>query len=356
MQTAGDAHCLNFGGFATPERNVIFDLNDFDETLPGPWEWDIKRLATSIALAGRNAGIRARDTDTATLATLGAYRARMADLAAMPALDVWYSRLDAAKILDAAAEPDVRRRHDRIIEHAATEPIRSLVDKLTEVVDDTWRFREDPPRLFHSAETDRAGFDIEAILKAYTASLPAEIAHLYTRYHLVDHAIKVVGVGSVGTRCGIALLAADDHDPLLLQVKEAVPSVLAAHLPPSLYPNNGERVVRGQRLIQHASDLFLGWASSGERNFYIRQFKDFKASANLDDVDAAGLRAYGQVCSYALAAGHARSGNAAAIAGYLGKSDIFDRALVTFANTYADQAERDFAAFGAALAEQPEAA
>jgi len=356
VQTAGDAHCLNFGGFATPERNVIFDLNDFDETLPGPWEWDIKRLATSIALAGRNAGIRARDTDTATLATLGAYRARMAALAAMPALDVWYSRLDAAKILDAAAEPDVRRRHDRIIEHAATEPIRSLVDKLTEVVDDTWRFREDPPRLFHSAETDRAGFDIEAILKAYTASLPAEIAHLYTRYHLVDHAIKVVGVGSVGTRCGIALLAADDHDPLLLQVKEAVPSVLAAHLPPSLYPNNGERVVRGQRLIQHASDLFLGWASSGERNFYIRQFKDFKASANLDDVDAAGLRAYGQVCSYALAAGHARSGNAAAIAGYLGKSDIFDRALVTFANTYADQAERDFAAFGAALAEQPEAA
>ncbi len=356
VQAAGDAHCLNFGGFATPERNVIFDLNDFDETLPGPWEWDIKRLATSIALAGRNAGLRVRDTDAATLATVSAYRARMADLAAMPALDVWYSRIDAAKILDAAAEPDVRRRRARIVEHAATQPIRSVVDKLTEVVGGTWRFRDDPPRLFHSQETDRTGFDIEAILDAYAASLSDDIAHLYSRYHLIDHAIKVVGVGSVGTRCGIALLAADDHDPLLLQIKEARESVLAKHLQPSVYANGGERVVRGQRLIQHASDVFLGWASSGKSAFYIRQFKDFKASANLDGVDAAGLRAYGQVCAYALAAVHARSGNAAAIAGYLGKSATFDRALLSFANTYAGQAERDFEQFSAAVAGREPAA
>jgi len=349
VQLAGDAHCMNFGGLATPERNVIFDINDFDETLPGPWEWDIKRLAASMVLASRNAGLREREGDTATLATVAAYRTRMAQLAAMPALDVWYSRIDASRILDAAAEPDVRRRRDTVVEHAATEPIRTVVDKLTEVVDGTWRFRDDPPRLFHSAETDRVGFDIEAILRAYRASVADDVGFLFSRYTLVDYAIKVVGVGSVGTRCGIALLAADDHDPLLLQIKEACPSVLAEHLKASAYKNDGERVVNGQRLIQHASDVFLGWASSGDRTFYIRQFKDFKASADLDNVGAAELRAYGQVCSYALAAGHARSGDAATIAGYLGKSDALDRALLTFAKAYADQAEQDFAVFSAVV-------
>lgn len=349
VQAAGDAHLLNFGGFATPERNVIFDLNDFDETLPGPWEWDIKRLATSVVLAGRTAALRPREIEAATLATVGAYRARMADLAAMTALDVWYSRIEATAILDAATAPDVRKRRDRIVEHAATEPIRDVVEKLTERSEGSWRFRDDPPRLFHSSETDRVGFDIEKILEDYRASLADDVAHLFSRYRLIDHAIKVVGVGSVGTRCGIALLAADDHDPILLQIKEATASVLAPYLEPSTYSAHGERVVRGERLIQHASDIFLGWASSGERHFYVRQFKDFKASANLDGIDAGGLLAYGQDCSYALAAGHARSGDAAAIAGYLGKSDTFDRAIHAFAQTYADRAERDFAEFHAAV-------
>ncbi|GAC1310972.1 MAG: DUF2252 domain-containing protein [Vulcanimicrobiaceae bacterium] len=356
VQLAGDSHCMNFGGFATPERNVIFDINDFDETLPGPWEWDIKRLATSIVLASRNARLRSRECDDATLATVAAYRTRMSQLAAMPALDVWYSRIDAAKILDAAATPDVRRRRETVVEHAAADPIRTVVDTLTETTDGAWRFRDDPPNLFHSHETHRTGFDIEAILGAYPASLSDDVAFLFSRYALVDHAIKVVGVGSVGTRCGIALLAADDHDPLLLQIKEARPSVLAAHLEPSTYANDGERVVRGQRLIQHASDVFLGWASSGDRTFYIRQFKDFKASANLDEIDGPHLRAYGEVCAYALAAGHARSGDAAAIAGYLGKSDVFDRALLAFARAYADRAESDYAMFEAASARELTAA
>lgn len=328
VQAVGDAHCLNFGGFATPERHVIFDLNDFDETLRGPWEWDIKRLATSLVLAGRNVGLRTHAIDAATLATIGAYRVRMADLAAMPALDVWYSRIDATNILDEATEPDVRRRRSRIVEQAATEPIRSVVEKLSQKVDGLWRFREDPPTLFHSSETDRVGFDIEAMLAAYRASLHDDLAHLFSRYHLVDHAIKVVGVGSVGTRCGIALLAADDHDPLLLQIKEARDSVLVRYLEPSPYRNNGERVIRGQRLLQHASDVFL----AGRR----------RASARLEGVDGPELRTYGEVCAYALAAAHAGSGNAAAIAGYLGRSDTFDRALSTFATTYADQAESDF--------------
>ena len=346
VQTCGDAHCMNFGGFATPERNVVFDVNDFDETLPGPWEWDIKRLVTSVTIAARHNGMKARAIDAATIATASAYRNRMAQLAAMPALDVWYTRIEAARILDDAYEPPERRLRSVIVEPEATRPILALAEKLSErAPDGTWRLRDDPPLLFHDPEIGSENFDIEKILATYVTSLRDDIADLFARYTFIDAAIKVVGVGSVGTHCGIALLAADDHDPLLLQIKEASESALEAHLPHSVYAHCGERVVRGQRLLQTASDVFLGWGTSGTRSFYIRQFKDMKASADLEGVSPAALTEYAEFCAFALAHAHARSGNAAAIAGYLGKSATFDRALAAFASTYADVAEADYRAF-----------
>ena len=346
VQTCGDAHCMNFGGFATPERNVVFDVNDFDETLPGPWEWDLKRLVTSVTIAARHNGMKARAVAAATLATAAAYRTRMMQLAAMPALDVWYTRIEAARILDDATEPPEKRLRSVIIEPEATRPIRALVEKLSEhAPDGVWRFRDDRPLLFHDAEIGTENFDTDAIFASYATSLRDDIAELFSRYTFIDAAIKVVGVGSVGTHCGIALFAADDHDPLLLQIKEASDSALEAYLPRSQYAHAGERVVRGQRLLQTASDVFLGWGTSGQRSFYIRQFKDMKTSANIDGVTAAALTEYAEFCAFALAHAHARSGNAAAIAGYLGKSMAFDRAVAKFAATYADVAEADYHAF-----------
>ncbi|MEA2664956.1 MAG: hypothetical protein QOI11_1900 [Candidatus Eremiobacteraeota bacterium] len=335
VQACGDAHLLNFGGFATPERNHIFDLTDFDETLPGPWEWDVKRLATSIVLAARHNGFAEAESAEAALAAAHAYRERMHELAAAGPLAVWYARLEALDILEEARGVDDSQR------------LRA-VEKLT--ADDgsgALRLREDPPLLYHAAARD--GLDVERIVAGYARELAPDVRVLFARYRLLDAAVKVVGVGSVGTRCALALFAADG-DTLLLQIKEAARSVLAAHLPASAYRGEGERVVRGQRLMQAASDVFLGWASSGGRDFYVRQFKDKKATADLRAMDAGRLRAYGAACARALAGGHARSGDPAAIAGYLGKSDVFDRALLTFAQSYADQTERDFDAFTAAIA------
>jgi len=349
VQACGDAHCLNFGGYASPERNLLFDVNDFDETLPGPWEWDLKRLVTSIAIAGRTNDLRKRQIKAATLETARAYRERMNEFAALPALDVWYARLDATAILDEAKTFEARRARSKIADQVATESIREAVDKITTGDGMTRRFNDDPPALFHSERTDQRGFDVTRIMDEYRTTLSEEMQHLFDRYTFVDDAIKVVGVGSVGTRCAIVLYAADAHDPLLLQIKEAVPSVLEAYLPPSTYQNHGERVVRGQRLMQTASDAFLGWGSSGKHDFYVRQFKDMKASANLDHVDVEQLSLYGRYCAYALAMAHARSGDSAAIAGYLGTNDTMDVALQTFAETYADQNEDDYAAFLAGI-------
>ncbi len=350
VQACGDAHCLNFGGFASPERNLLFDVNDFDETLPGPWEWDLKRLVTSIVIAGRDNGLRKRDIRATAEAVAAAYRGRMRTLAAMPALDVWYARLDATEILEKAKSFAAKRRTSKIAEQVATDSIRDAVDKLTVGHGADRRFIDDPPVLFHSSAIDKAGFDVDHILERYRSTLVPEMQFLFDRYEVIDRAIKVVGVGSVGTRCAIVLLAADDHDPLLIQVKEAVASVLEPYVKPSAYEHHGERVVRGQRLMQTASDAFLGWASSGINDFYVRQFKDMKASANLDGVGVTQLSVYGRYCAHALAAAHARSGDAAAIAGYLGGSDVFDCAIVRFAEAFADQNEIDYARFKAQVA------
>jgi uncharacterized protein (DUF2252 family) len=348
VQACGDAHCLNFGGFATAERRVIFDVVDFDETAPGPWEWDVKRMITSFILAGRSCDHKERQNRIAALASVEAYRTRMRELAAMSALDVWYTRLDANAILDEARTAEMRLRRKRIAEESTTATIMSVFRKFTEETDGRRQFIERAPDLFHSTETDRPGFDVEEILAHYLTTLTPELQFLMSRYILVDHAIKVVGVGSVGTRCAIALYMADDHDPLILQIKEAVPSVLECAFPlPEPMPA-GRRVVHGQRMMQAASDAFLGWGSSGTHDFYVRQFKDMKASANLDGASPADLCEYAEYCGWALAAAHARSGDAAAIAGYIGRGDAFDRALLAFALTYAELTEADYTRFTAA--------
>jgi uncharacterized protein (DUF2252 family) len=355
VQAGGDAHCLNYGGFATPERHLIFDINDFDETYPGPWEWDLKRLLTSLLLAGRHRGFKERSSEIAVLSAAEAYRTRMNDLAAWPALDVFYARLDAVKILEAARNAEVRARRSRIADQAATNSAFAAVEQLTTVVDGARRFKEEPPLLFHSPQTDQPGFDIVEIFRGYPGSLRPDIQELLGRYRLIDHAIKVVGVGSVGTRCGVGLFEASEDDAMVLQVKEARASVLTPYVPipaesKPVYANEGERVVRGQHLMQAASDVFLGWSSSGDCDFYVRQYKDMKTAADLDTDDEDQLREYGHWCAWALATAHARSGDPARIAGYIGGRTTLDRALLAFAKAYAQQTEHDHAAFVAKFA------
>jgi uncharacterized protein (DUF2252 family) len=349
VQISGDAHCMNFGGFATPERNLLFDLNDFDETMPGPWEWDLKRLVTSIVVAARHNMFSGRDAKVAALAATQAYRMRMQELAAASALEVWYARLDATQILDAARSAGARRRRGRIRDQAATDSVRAAVAKFTQVTGGSRRFVDDPPLLYHSAATDDDDFNAAEIIGTYAWNLAPDVQVLLDRYTLLDAAIKVVGVGSVGTRCAVALFAADDDDAFILQIKEALPSVLSPHLGPSDFTNHGERVVRGQRVMQAASDVFLGWAQSGTRSFYVRQFRDMKTSADLEAMGAYQLREYAHYCAWALAGAHARSGDPAAIAGYAGKSTVLDRALLAFALDYADQNQRDYERFTAAV-------
>ena len=360
VQACGDAHCLNFGGFATPERNLIFDLNDFDETIPGPWEWDVKRLVTSVLLAGRHNGFKERSNQIAALTAAESYRVAMNEMAARPALDIFYSRIDAEQILNAARDAAVRSRRNRIADEASTASVRHAVERFTEISGGKRRFKEEPPVLFHSSETDHPGFDIEEIFKQYAQTLGPDVRALFDKYTLVDHAIKVVGVGSVGTRCGVGLFAASDDDMIILQVKEARQSVLEPYLAKvddeSRPSNQGERVVRGQRLMQAASDVFLGWSSSGDHDFYVRQFKDMKASADLESADQYQLREYAHWCGVALATAHARSGDPVAIAGYVGRRTTLDRALLQFSIAYAEQVEKDHAAFTASVGPAPDTA
>ena len=302
-----------------------------------------------MLLASRQNNFSARSGEIAVLEAAQAYRTRINELASWPALDVFYARLDARKILDAARTQAIRRRRNRIANEAASASAHAAVARCTEIVDGVRRFKDDLPTLFHSTDTDRAGFDLHEIFVRYPATLRPDVQALFKRYKLIDQAIKVVGVGSVGTRCGIGLFAASDSDMLILQVKEARASVLEPYLTASAFANHAERVVRGQRLMQAASDVFLGWASSGRRDFYVRQFNDMKTAADLDTADEHQLREYAHWCAWALATAHARSGDPAQIAGYVGKGDKLDGALLAFATTYATQTEHDFAAFVASV-------
>jgi uncharacterized protein (DUF2252 family) len=352
VQACGDAHLLNFGVFATPERHLVFDVNDFDETLPAPWEWDVKRLAASIAVAGRGVGFVRAAVDAAVASMVGAYRVRMGRLAVMTPLDVWYERVDVDAVLAMARKqassslPTVEHLLDRARHHTSL----AALPKLTELVDGERRIIEDPPLILHAHhrfDVPRAAFD------AYVACLAPERRTLLDRYRFVDAARKVVGVGSVGTRCHIVLLMdGDGGAPLFLQLKEAETSVLARYAGASEFEHEGERVVTGQRLMQAASDVFLGWADDPYGNqYYVRQLRDMKGGVSIDLLGPDDLTRYAMLCGVTLARAHARSGDPAVIAGYLGTGDQFDRAIVSFADEYADQTHADHAALEQAVAD-----
>jgi len=353
VQACGDAHLMNFGGFATPERNVIFDINDLDETLPAPFEWDVKRLAASIVIAAQH--LRLPDSDAARLAMDSAreYRERMADYASMRALDVWYDRIDLQRYEDRAADPEiVKTARKRLAERIEKEKVRSIPEhlypKLVAEEGSTPRIKEEPPLIFHPSKELAPGLSSSyaEVIAEYRETLPEHTRTLFDRFHFFDLAMKVVGVGSVGTLCAVALFLAADDDPLFLQVKEARASVLEPYAGRSVYPNHGQRVIAGQRLMQTASDIFLGWTrGKNGRDYYVRQLRDMKMSVIIEDMDVALLRQYARMCAHALARAHARSGDAAMMSGYIGSGQTFDDAIGEFAVAYADQNHSDYRAF-----------
>jgi uncharacterized protein (DUF2252 family) len=348
VQVCGDAHLSNFGIYATPERNQVFDVNDFDETLPGPWEWDIKRFTASIVVAGRTNGFPAATNRRAVLNGVQSYREHMRKYSEMRHIDVWYSRIDYENSLQF-----VRRTFRWYIEKQREKSRQrsslQAFPKLTMQVDGQYRIKDDPPLITH-LDDEELTQQLRGLVEAYRPTVQEDRRVLLDKYQCMDVARKVVGVGSVGTRCYIVLLLGNDsNDPLLLQIKEAQASVLERHLGPSIYPNHAQRVVSGQRLMQAASDLFLGWTQLGPTDYYIRQLRDMKLSVSLETLIPDGFIEYCRFCGWALARAHARSGDPAQISGYLGRSDVFDRALASFAETYADQTERDHAALVAVI-------
>jgi uncharacterized protein (DUF2252 family) len=365
VQCCGDAHLSNFGVFASPERRLVFDVNDFDETLPGPWEWDLKRLAVSMLIAARDNGYRAKEQDRIVLDTVGRYRTAMAEFAGMNNLEVWYSHLDIESVINEFAsqfKAKVVKRADKQIAKARTKDSMTAFSKLTEVVDGKPRIVDQSPlivparQLASGKEFDRLWGVLHGVLRGYRETLEFDRRVLLENFELTDLAHKVVGVGSVGTRAWIALmLGRDGQDPLFLQVKEADASVLEEFLGPSEFSNHGERVVVGQRLMQATSDIFLGWLhvdaglDGKPRDFYGRQLKDWKGSAEIEQMVPKAMAAYGRLCGWTLARAHARSGDRTAIAAYLGNSDSFDRAIVDFSKAYAYQNDLDYQALNAAV-------
>jgi uncharacterized protein (DUF2252 family) len=359
-QLCGDAHLSNFGAFAAPDRRLIFGLNDFDETLPGPFEWDVKRLAASFAVAGRDRGFDSRQREGANLAVGRSYREAMIEFAEMRALDLWYARLDVEDLANRwAAQGTAKqlKRLDRNVAKARKRDSLRAAARLTRVVEGRPRFISDPPLIVPIEELlppgERTALEnmVRTVIRSYRRTLPSDRRHLLERFRYADAARKVVGVGSVGTRAWIVLmLGSDDGDPLLLQLKEAQASVLEPHLGNSRFSHHGQRVVEGQRLMQAASDIMLGWVRTRDvdgtaRDFYIRQLWDGKGSAIIEAMEPSAMAAYAEICGWTLAHAHARSGDAVAIAAYLGSGDAFDRALASFAEAYADQNEHDYAAF-----------
>ncbi|WP_406009370.1 DUF2252 domain-containing protein [Streptomyces sp. NBC_00637] len=350
VQLCGDAHLLNFGLYASPERGLLFDLNDFDETFPGPFEWDVKRLAASVAVAARENGHPEPKVHRAALEAAAAYRTAVRRLSRLDELAVWYERIDAERLLPLLRSARRRGRAGGSLTRARRRTSLQALGKLTEVVDGRRRIIHDPPLIEPAGASDSAA--LRKIFSDYRSTLTEERRLLLDRYRFVDAARKVVGVGSVGTRCFIVLLAGrDTDDPLFLQIKEARASVLEDHLPSGPYLHPGHRVVAGQRLIQAAGDVFLGWMTGPQsRAFYWRQLRDPKGAAGVAGMSPADLAAYAGLCGTALARAHARSGDRIAIAGYLGGADTFERAVADFALTYADRTAADHAILGAAIA------
>ena len=367
VQACGDAHLSNFGIFGSPERRLVFDVNDFDETLPGPWEWDVKRLAASLEVAGRDNGFTTKQRRDIVTAAAARYRRAMREFAGMTHLEVWYTRADvdeARAEIDAQLTARGRKTVDKSMAQARTRDSMQAVAKLTRVVEGRPRILSDPPLLVPAAElipdnADREMFaaQMTRLIAGYRRTLETDRRYLLEQYEFCDMARKVVGVGSVGTRCWIVLMLGRDHgDPLFLQVKEAERSVLSRFAGASRYANQGQRVVAGQRLMQASSDIFLGWQrieaglDGRARDFYVRQLRDWKFSLDIPDMRPIGMRRYGELCGWTLARAHARCGDRIAIASYLGNSDVFDKAIAAFAVAYADQNERDYQALKDAAA------
>ncbi|WP_043501334.1 DUF2252 domain-containing protein [Georgenia sp. SUBG003] len=364
VQLCGDAHLSNFGMFASPERRLVFDINDFDETLPGPWEWDVKRLAASIAVAGRQNGFPRKKVRAAVVATVRGYQETVAHFAGLGNLEVWYAKVDVLALREQLAGELGKRaakRLDKAIDRARRRDHRHSLEKLTEAVDGGRRIVDAPPlvvrvgTLVPEAGPAQIRTAIEAVLQDYAGRLEPGRRELVRSYEFVDMARKVVGVGSVGTRCWIVYLRGrDDLDPLFLQVKEAQPSVLAAYLGHTAEENEGARVVSGQRIVQATGDVFLGWARTVgmdgvRRDFYVRQLNDWKGSVDVAEMIPEGLALYGRLCAWTLARAHARSGDRVAVAGYLDDGGAFPGAVTDFAEAYADRNERDHAAFSDAV-------
>ena len=365
-QLCGDAHLLNFRLLGSPERRLVFDINDFDETLPGPWEWDVKRLCASLVIAGRENGFTEKERTAVVLAAGLAYRERMRHFAGLGHLDVWYAHADVEELQRIAEQRLSKRGRGRLSETVAKARTRDNVkafEKLTRLVGGERRFAADPPLvvpiedMLPGAERDAVDRELRELVERYADSLATDRRHLLRQYRIVDMARKVVGVGSVGTRCWIILLLGRDaHDPLILQAKEADRSVLAPHTAESEYDNQGQRVAAGQRLMQAAGDIFLGWdrvrgLDGRQRDFYVRQLHDWKGIVNPQEMVPRGMCAFAELCGGTLARAHARSGDRIAIAAYLGSGDSFDRALVEFAERYADQNEADHRALLRAVKE-----
>ncbi len=365
VQLCGDAHLSNFGAYASPDRELVFDVNDFDETLPGPWEWDVMRLAASFSVACRAIGLDGGARRKVVAEMTAAYRERMRDLAALGNLEVWYTSIGVETVAErwgaAAGKQEVKAFRRNLAKTRAKDRMRAL-SKLTHEVDGRPRIVSEPPLIIPfdqlaDLDPEEIGAQVRSVIADYRETLSEDRRVLLDSYRFADAALKVVGVGSVGTRAWLVLmLGRDEGDPLFLQIKEAQSSVLEPYARPSAYSQQGERVVRGQRLMQATSDILLGWVKARgidgkRRDYYVRQLWDQKGSARIESMDAFAFTAYAQLCGMTLAHGHARSGDRIAIASYLGKSDAFDRAMAAFAEAYADQNERDFEALRAAADE-----
>jgi uncharacterized protein (DUF2252 family) len=359
VQICGDAHLSNFGFFASPERDLVFDVNDFDETLPGPWEWDLKRLAASIVVAGRQNGYTAQENRQSVVSSIREYHTLMQRMASMSCLDVWYQHTDIEGLLGMVKRKE-QERLQKQMGKARQRTNLGAFPKMTEVVDGQYRIKDEPPLIVHvedkgdvkKTEVYEAEW-IKGYFDAYMKTLPDDRKVLLSKYHFADFARKVVGVGSVGTRTWVMLFMAggDGDDPLFLQVKEADASTLEPYVGKSAYANHGERVVHGQRLMQEASDIFLGWTHGDVADLYVRQLRDMKLSEDIGTMTKKDFDQYAKWCAMALARAHARSGDPAQISGFLGGNDLFEQAIALFAEAYADQTERDHAALLVAIKE-----
>ncbi len=351
VQLCGDCHLMNFGGFASAERSMVFDINDFDETFPGPWEWDIKRLVVSLELAARDLDFSKNVAENAIRAAVASYREHMLEFSEQTVLQRWYNQITIEHLIEFfRKDKEMIDRLKNVKPQGVSKTSEAIFPKLTETVKGNAKIKEDPPLIFHPLHT----LDINKLamtsLEDYRKSLQTDRRHLLDRFHFKDAAIKVVGIGSVGMRCIVSLFLADEDDPLFLQAKEARRSVLESPIGKSLFEHQGHRVVHGQHIMQASSDIFLGWYRNiNGRDFYVRQLRDMKVSAEVETFNPRTLIAYATICGWALARAHAKAGEVEMIAGYLGTKENFDNALVQYAITYADQVERDFKAFKAAI-------